>query len=187
MDAIVVATTQLLLERGYDSLTTAQVAARAGVSIGSLYQYFPNKAALATALIERCCTDFEAMLDRVLAQGEGRTLDDSVRALIDAAFVSHHLPPDLHRLVMDLAPSVGAAEKVACASRKATERVERMLRAHADELAPGLSVSEAAGVVEAMLETLAHRAVRAWPDSGDLAVKGDQAARLVLCYLKGVA
>ena len=62
-----------------------------------------------------------------------------------------------------------------------------MLRAHADELAPDLSVPEAASVVETMLETLAHRAVRSWPDGQDPVVKGDQAARLVLCYLKGVA
>src|SRR5262245_11504629 len=74
VDAIVIATTQLLLEQGYDSLTTAQVAARAGVSVGSLYQYFPNKAALATALVERCCTDFEAMLDRALDGADQRTL-----------------------------------------------------------------------------------------------------------------
>ena len=185
VDAIIVATTQLLLEQGYDNLTTAQVAVRAGVSVGSLYQYFPNKAALATALVERCCTDFEAMLDRALGGADRRSLDDSVKSLVDAAFVSHHLPPDLHRLVMDLAPSVGASEKVARTSRMATERVEGMLRAHADELAPGLSMPEAAGVVETMLETLSHRAVRSWPDGQNPAIMANEAARLVLCYLKG--
>ena len=52
VDAIVEATTQVLLEEGYDQFTTARAAERAGVSVGSLYQYFPNKAALVSAMID---------------------------------------------------------------------------------------------------------------------------------------
>jgi AcrR family transcriptional regulator len=45
VQAILTATTHILTEDGYDQLTTNRVAERAGVSIGSLYQYFPNKEA----------------------------------------------------------------------------------------------------------------------------------------------
>src|SRR3569623_874590 len=67
IDAFVEASTQLLLERGYDRFTTARAAERAGVSVGSLYQYFPNKAALAAAVIDRACEAFLLALDQALA------------------------------------------------------------------------------------------------------------------------
>src|ERR1041384_3846674 len=52
VDTILEATARVLVKRGFDGLTTNLVADAAGVSIGSLYQYFPNKAALVGALIE---------------------------------------------------------------------------------------------------------------------------------------
>ena len=53
VDALLDATAQVLVERGYARTTTNAVAERAGVSVGSLYQYFPNKDALITALQQR--------------------------------------------------------------------------------------------------------------------------------------
>src|SRR3954466_14410770 len=91
VDAIVEATTQLLLEGGYDRFTTARVAERAGVSVGSLYQYFPNKAALASAVIDRCCENFLVAFESTLADAGGATLADCVRAIIDETLVSHPL------------------------------------------------------------------------------------------------
>lgn len=52
-DAIFEATIQVLLTNGFDKTTTIQIADRAGVSIGSLYQYFPNKRALLSAIVRR--------------------------------------------------------------------------------------------------------------------------------------
>ena len=49
VDAILKATVQVLLKVGKEKLTTTRVAARAGVSVGTLYQYFPNKSALLRA------------------------------------------------------------------------------------------------------------------------------------------
>ncbi len=53
VEAIYEATIQVLLRSGQDRLTTVNVAGRAGVSVGTLYQYFPNKQALLLALLER--------------------------------------------------------------------------------------------------------------------------------------
>src|SRR3546814_9174202 len=52
VEAILIAATQVLIEDGYERATTARVAERAGVSVGSLYQYFPNKEALVGTLVE---------------------------------------------------------------------------------------------------------------------------------------
>ena len=53
VDTILDATARVLIHAGFDGLTTNAVATKAGVSIGSLYQYFPNKEAMVSALIER--------------------------------------------------------------------------------------------------------------------------------------
>src|SRR3954470_9305494 len=53
VESVLEATARVLVKRGFDGLTTNLVAEAAGVSIGSLYQYFPNKAALVAALIEK--------------------------------------------------------------------------------------------------------------------------------------
>jgi AcrR family transcriptional regulator len=53
LDALLDATAHLLRERGYAALTTNHIAARAGVSIGTLYQLFPGKEAVVAALVER--------------------------------------------------------------------------------------------------------------------------------------
>src|SRR5450432_4174266 len=52
VDAILTATTQVLLNEGLDSVSTSRIAAVAGVSIGTLYQYFPNKESLLCGLFD---------------------------------------------------------------------------------------------------------------------------------------
>ena len=111
VDAIVEASTQVLLEYGYDRFTTARAAERARVSVGSLYQYFPNKVALASAVIDRCCDDFLIAFESALAGRRRVTLADCIRAIVEVTLVSHHLTPELHRIVLDLAPRIGFAEK----------------------------------------------------------------------------
>ena len=62
VDKILSAAARILVEDGYSAMTTNDVAAAAGVSIGSLYQYFPNKDALLRALVERHLDDVERSL-----------------------------------------------------------------------------------------------------------------------------
>jgi AcrR family transcriptional regulator len=183
VDAIVEATTQLLLEQGYDRFTTARVAERTGVSVGSLYQYFPNKAALASAVIDRCCENFLIAFQSALASRRRVTLAECIRAIVDVTLVSHHLTPELHRIVLDLAPRIGVAEKTEKVSRTATQAIEAMLRKHANEIAPDIDIAAAATIIETLLEALAHRAVLAHPVhlEGDLLAR--EATRLINSYL----
>lgn len=67
VDRILIAAAHIFDERGYRATTTNHVAERAGVSIGSLYQYFPNKDALLVALAERHIrTAAEAFVERLI-------------------------------------------------------------------------------------------------------------------------
>lgn len=183
VDAIVEATTQVLLEDGYERFTTARAAERAGVSIGSLYQYFPNKAALVSAVIDRCCEKFLVAFERALASRPHATLADCIGALIHVGFVSHPQTPDVHRIVLDLAPRIGVAEKTEHVSRAAARAIEAMLRKHAGEIAPDIDIATAAAVIETVLEALAHRAVLPHPVHLENELVAREAARLIHSYL----
>lgn len=183
VDAIIEATIQVLLEHGYDRFTTTRAAERAGVSVGTLYQYFPNKAALASAVIDRCCDDFLTALDDIVAARPQQTLHDCLRALVDRLLISHHLAPDLHRIVIELAPRIGVAQKTELVSRKAAEAIEAMLRRHADELPPDTDIAAAATVIQTALEALAHRSVLAHPAHLPDDTLAREAMRLITTYL----
>lgn len=89
VEAIAQAATQLLREGGLATMTTNAVAARAGVSIGSLYQYFPNRDALMVELIRREQRGHVERVRAALLLCEGLDLEATVRLLVRAA-MGHH-------------------------------------------------------------------------------------------------
>ncbi|QPC92288.1 TetR/AcrR family transcriptional regulator [Mesorhizobium sp. INR15] len=104
VDAILEAAARVLAKRGWADFTTNETALAAGVSIGSLYQYFPNKLALAEEIRAR-------HLDAVLAaisisdSGEGAaTLERRVAKLIDGVVAAHSVDQELHRVLLDEVP-----------------------------------------------------------------------------------
>lgn len=83
VDVILEAAADILERHGLEGYTTNEIAARAGVSIGSLYQYFPNKDAVTIALIER---EMAGMVDEVVAAlaltPTRRALQEAIRAAV---------------------------------------------------------------------------------------------------------
>ena len=86
VDAILEATIQVLLDVGKERLTTTRVALRAGVSVGTLYQYFPNKSALLQAALRHHLDEITEVVERVCLEQRGRTLRQMAIALITAFF-----------------------------------------------------------------------------------------------------
>ncbi len=84
MEAILDATLQVLLLLGKDRLTTTRVALRAGVSVGTLYQYFPNKSALLQAALKRHLDEVTHAVERVCREQRGNPLTQMATALIYA-------------------------------------------------------------------------------------------------------
>lgn len=82
VDAILEATIQVLLHVGKERLTTTRVALRAGVSVGTLYQYFPNKSALLQAALKRHLAEVTDAVELVCKEQKGKTLRQMVTALI---------------------------------------------------------------------------------------------------------
>lgn len=95
------AAAQVFAERGY-AATTNEIAARAGVSIGSLYQYFADKDALLVALAERHLAEAMAQLQAVLADAptdRERLIERVIEAVVDL-----NRPSALHTVLYQAAP-----------------------------------------------------------------------------------
>ena len=84
VDAILEATIQVLLDVGKEKLTTTRVASRAGVSVGTLYQYFPNKSAVLQATLKHHLEEVTQAVERVCRDEKGGTLSSMATALINA-------------------------------------------------------------------------------------------------------
>jgi AcrR family transcriptional regulator len=88
VEAILDATIQLLLAIGKERLTTTRVAHRAGVSVGTLYQYFPNKSALLQAALTRHLMHVACVIENTCEQQRGHPLPEMITALITNFFAA---------------------------------------------------------------------------------------------------
>lgn len=107
VEAIVEACAQLLAELGYHGLSTNKIAERAGVSVGSLYQYFPNKEAIVAAVVERFAKRQFAVLARDLEAFADAPLADGIRHLMRNMFEAKLIEPELSRVLFSELPQVG--------------------------------------------------------------------------------
>src|ERR1700712_1724802 len=90
VDALLEATARILVKEGYDRASTNRIADAAGVSVGSLYQYFPSKEALVAALIEQHSASMLAFLETMAATTSIDTpLGDVVREVVQAMIDAH--------------------------------------------------------------------------------------------------
>jgi AcrR family transcriptional regulator len=112
VQAILTASAHILTEAGYDRFTTNKVAERAGVSIGSLYQYFPNKESLLLALAEHHAQEVMQLAQHHLVEirdpcGNGkasRPIPEVLQQIIKAAIAAHAVNPKLHRVLHEQVP-----------------------------------------------------------------------------------
>jgi len=89
---------RLLADEGADALTTTRIAREAGVSVGSLYQYFPDTGAIAAALAARHMDAFEALMDETVARAAHERWDDPVGALVDLFAARYRSEPGYRAL-----------------------------------------------------------------------------------------
>jgi AcrR family transcriptional regulator len=84
VEAVLAAVVRVLKTHGVDGVTTNRIAAIAGVSIGSVYQYFPDERAIFVALHDRHVERIGRVIDATLVDHASDSLEDFVRALIEA-------------------------------------------------------------------------------------------------------
>lgn len=152
VDKVLAGAAQVFAEEGY-AVTTDRIARRAGVSVGSLYQYFPSKDALLLELARRHLSEAGARIGQVLQPGRpsAQWLPEAVAAMAEL-----HAEADLHRVIYEQAPrTVGLVDAFEEMGARATAGVAALLTAEHD--LPDAELP--ATVLVAMIESLTHRLV----------------------------
>src|SRR5690242_16581498 len=106
------ATARVLVREGYDRASTNRIAAVAGVSVGSLYQYFPNKEALVAALVARHNLKILQLIREAVKEVASSDLPTAMRALVKAGVDAHMVDSALHRIFADQVPRMGQLAKI---------------------------------------------------------------------------
>jgi AcrR family transcriptional regulator len=106
VDAIIQASTYILTEVGWEGLTTNAIAERAGVNIGSLYQYFPNKEAIVAELQRRHAEATHAELHKALRLiPDQPSLREVLTLIVDMLINEHRVAPAVHKAITEELPS----------------------------------------------------------------------------------
>jgi AcrR family transcriptional regulator len=112
VDAILAAAVQVFLADGYPNATTARIAEVAGVSIGSFYQYFPNKEALVAALGEREMQRMTDLLAGQLARAQKSKPRTVIRKCIKAVLDYYEEDAALQRVLVEHVPHVSGLQRI---------------------------------------------------------------------------
>ena len=112
VSAILDGTVRVLEQEGSDAATTSRIAEVAGVSVGTLYQYFANRDAILDALQDREFDRASEMMGRILARGAYATDREVARAVIEGLLELHGAAPTLHRLLVVEGLRVTPTERV---------------------------------------------------------------------------
>jgi AcrR family transcriptional regulator len=186
VEALLEATARVLMKEGYDKASTNKIAAVAGVSIGSLYQYFPSKEALVAAVIDRHMHEMLQVFRDALVKVATLPMEVAARELVSVMFDVHRVNPKLHRVLAEQTPRTGRLENIEAIEREAHALVRGYFEAHRDEL----DVADpdiAAFVCVTAVEALTHAAVVRRPEmltdekAGRLV---DDVTRLVVRFLR---
>lgn len=186
VDALVEATARILVRESFDKASTNRIAEEAGVSIGSLYQYFPSKEALVAAVIDRHKEELMQVAREALARLGKLPVKDAVRALVTLAIEAHGVDPRLHRVLAEQIPRTGRLKNVEAFSRENYSLFRTYLEAHREEIR-AVDLDLAAFVCVTSIEALTHAAVLHRPEMlGDDAAAAliDEATRLIVRYLQ---
>lgn len=132
VDAIFEATIQVLLADGLDRLTTTRVAARAGVSVGTMYQYFPNKQALIYALNARYLERLAERIEVACQAQQGAPAERMVVALIDTYWRAKTERADVTRALYRSVAEMDNAALIDAFARRADAATMAMLASAAD-------------------------------------------------------
>ena|SRR5579862_7416006 len=186
VEAILDATARILVEDGYDRASTNKIAAVAGVSIGSVYQYFPSKEALVAAVSERHSREVLQLMRTTLARVAASPVKVAARAFVSAAIDSHRVNTALHRVLAEQVPRIGRLDSVEAIYRDAYALIRGYLEAHRDEIV-ATDLDTAAFICTTAVDSLTHAAVLNRPEmladeKADTFV--DEVTDLVVRYLQ---
>jgi len=136
VDSISEATIQVLLSRGAERLTTTRVAERAGVSVGTLYQYYPNKQSLLFAVLENNLNQVASAVEAACEQTRHKPLSEMIKNVVEAFVDAKMSRADISLALYQIAPDVGGPALVKKAGQRSKEAIKAMLETAPDTESP---------------------------------------------------
>lgn len=134
--AISEATIQVLLKQGVNRLTTTRVADRAGVSVGTLYQYYPNKQSLLFAVLADHLDKVAAAVEAACEQARHKPLADMVKAVVEAFVGAKMERIDVSLALHQFAADVGGPALVKRVGQRSRKALDAMLQTACDVASP---------------------------------------------------
>ncbi|MCK1712375.1 MULTISPECIES: TetR/AcrR family transcriptional regulator [unclassified Bradyrhizobium] len=183
VDALVEATARVLVREGFEKASTNRIAEVAGVSVGSLYQYFPGKEALVAAVIERHNQEIMGLVRAAFTEVADMPIETAVRELVTVAIEAHRIDPKLHHVLAEQIPRTGQLKDVEAFNREVHPLVRAYLESRRKEMRkidPGLATFICVSAIEAVAhntvlnqaEMLSDRMVRMLVDETTRMVVG---------------
>ncbi len=181
-DAVVIAAEQLLSADGLDHFSTNRIARRAGVSVGSLYQYFPNKESLLAEVKRRVERRTSDEIVGALESSRDLTLRETVQRVIDVLIGDDLGALRMRRVLRQEVPSSWTDETSADVDREVREALERELARRTDIRDGSLELF--AFVVAHAIEMLVEHAVLTQPELLTSAAFRAELCELAVRYLR---
>jgi AcrR family transcriptional regulator len=182
VEAILKATIQVLVRVGKENLTTTRVAIRAGVSVGTLYQYFPNKSALLRAALQRHMNEVGAVIEEVCREQSGASLEKMATALVTSFLAAKMKDAKVSVALYSISSDVDGARIAREMNLKANRAIAAMFATAKDVLATDPSL--VASMVQAAMAGVSRRLLESSSPEDDHAILCNELVFLVCTYLR---
>lgn len=158
VDMLHIAAIQVLTQEGLSRCTTTRIAERAGMSVGSLYQYYPNRDALLAAVLEKHLTGIADAVERSCDENSGKPVRQMASGLVTAFLAAKLRDPRESKALYAVAEERGGAELVARMNARSVAAVGKMLGTAPDarfddpEMTGRIALGAMVGPIRTLLE-----------------------------------
>jgi AcrR family transcriptional regulator len=182
VQAVLDAVIRILKREGSAAVTTNRIAEVAGVSIGSVYQYFPDKRAIYAALHQRHMEEIDRLVEKTLVKNATAPLRVLIRAMIEAMVDAHTTVPEFFQALQTQVPRRADGTKDFAVRLHGAFRLA--IASKAKELKRGHDLDKITFIVTHMIDSLSHGVVLRRPPNLSLADAKEESVRAVLAYLR---
>ncbi len=162
VDVILEAATRVFIEEGYEGASTNKIARRAGVSVGSLYQYFPNKEAVTAALFDRLSVKAIRLAQERLGKLAHAPLPKAISEAVGVVAELYRSSPELIEMTFERLSELERTRQLQALRERSAAVLLAYLQARQGELRPG-DLAHMSWVVSSAVEALVFRVMQETP------------------------